>query len=84
MPVNEQDVLDRLDRIEARMRAVGLHDPDCPALERMQAQLHTGAYLMPVPCTCWLANPGPGGPGEGEGEEAGAQMPPPGPDQGAP
>jgi hypothetical protein len=50
--------------------------PDREQVVRLRLTLGLNEYAA--------VNSGPGGPGEGVGEDAGAQMPPPGPDQGAP
>lgn len=52
-----EDLLARLDAIEARQREYGMHDPGCDerAIERANAQ--GGPYYLPRPCNCWLAVP---------------------------
>lgn len=50
----------RLAHLEAVARANELHDVDCPVLYTRKAQRHTGAYVIPQPCDCWLADEEPG------------------------
>lgn len=47
----------RLARVEAILRAHGLHEPSCPEFIRQQRQRETGTYLVPRPCVCWLTEP---------------------------
>lgn len=46
----------RLAHLEVVLRANELHDVDCPVLGVRKAQRLTGAYVIPQPCTCWLAD----------------------------
>jgi hypothetical protein len=55
--LGEQDADSRFAAIEARLRAYGMHDPDCPTFRTEQDQRRTGAYLIPKPCDCWLSRP---------------------------
>ena len=45
----------RIEAIEARQRAYGMHDPECPVFRTQVAQRSTDAYLIPPDCTCWLS-----------------------------
>lgn len=47
-------ITQRLDRIEARQKAYGMHDPECPLFQTEQHQKSTGAYLTRPECLCWL------------------------------
>lgn len=46
---------ERIEAIEARQRAYGMHDPDCPVYLRAVDQAQTMAYVLPRKCTCWLS-----------------------------
>lgn len=43
-------------RLLAMAKDYGMHEPECPARLIEKAQRGTGAYLVPQPCTCWLAD----------------------------
>lgn len=47
--------LARVDRIEARQRDYGMHDPDCLRRASEIAQRYTGAHVVPQECNCWLS-----------------------------
>jgi hypothetical protein len=54
-----QSIEVRVAHLETVARANGLHDADCSALRRYKEQRHTGAYLIPPDCDCWLAEDEP-------------------------
>lgn len=45
----------RLDRIEARQRSYGLHDPDCAERFSRAASFGHGHATKVLPCDCWLS-----------------------------
>lgn len=56
MPYFLKDPLwERLEAVEARQRAYGMHDPDCPAFQQEQAQAKAEWQMTELPCSCWLS-----------------------------
>jgi hypothetical protein len=53
-----QPIQARIEAIEARQRAYGLHDPDCKSFAVDLRHWRTGGWvqLKPGDCTCWLAD----------------------------
>lgn len=41
--------------VEDILRANGMHESKCSLLKTAKAQQHTGVYLTPKPCDCWLS-----------------------------
>lgn len=50
------EVAERLDAIEARLREYEMHDPHCSKRATERNQRQTTMYLVPGPCTCWLSD----------------------------
>lgn len=50
------DLAERIDRLEAVVRAFGLHEPDCPLFIEIRDEVgHSGKYYPTKTCTCWLS-----------------------------
>ena len=41
----------------AMLRDYQMHEPECPMRIVQKWQAGSGAFIVPQPCTCWLAYP---------------------------
>lgn len=47
-------LISRVEMIEARQRAYGMHDPTCQVFVAMRAPDNFNTGMFTPPCTCWL------------------------------